>query len=225
MEPFACIEADMLGSKNVVLFDFDGTVANTQPAIFRVVREVLSQRGYDCTDDELLPLIGPPLEEGIRLVCDIDAPGALEVVREYRDVFERTVTADEIPLFPGVHDVLDRLRAQGRLLAIATSRLEVSASSLIDALGVTQFDAVAGRVPGIRYSKSESILAALSMLGASPKDAVMVGDRKYDVIGAAEVGIPCVGLYSGAAEDGELEGAGAVAICRSMGEVGALLGI
>lgn len=214
-----------LASKPVVLFDFDGTVADTQTAIFRSVREVLSRRGYDLSDDQLRPLIGPPLEEGIRLVCDIDADGAREVAVEYRALFERTVTADEIPVFPGMRELLDALRSQGRRIAVATSRIESATKDLIAMLGVTQFHAIAGRVSGVRYSKTESISAALDLLDASPDQAVMIGDRKYDVLGAAALGIPCIGLYSGAAEDGELEGAGAVAVCRSIDEIASLLGV
>lgn len=167
-----------LASKPVVLFDFDGTVADTQTAIFRSVREVLSRRGYDLSDDQLRPLIGPPLEEGIRLVCDIDADGAREVAVEYRALFERTVTADEIPVFPGMRELLDALRSQGRRIAVATSRIESATKDLIAMLGVTQFHAIAGRVSGVRYSKTESISAALDLLDASPDQAVMIGDRK-----------------------------------------------
>lgn len=225
MERVSQSELSALASKAVVLFDFDGTVADTQPAIFRSVREVLSRRGYDLSDDQLRPLIGPPLEEGIRLVCDIDADGAREVAVEYRALFERTVTADEIPVFPGMRELLDALRSRGRRIAVATSRIESATKDLIAMLGVTQFHAIAGRVPGVRYSKAESISAALDLLDASPDQAVMIGDRKYDVLGAASLGIPCIGLYSGAAEAGELEGAGAVAVCRSIDELASLLGV
>ncbi len=225
MERVDQFDLPALASKPVVLFDFDGTVADTQPAIFRSVREVLSRRGYDLSDDQLRPLIGPPLEEGIRLVCDIDADGAREVAIEYRALFERTVTADEIPVFPGMRELLDALRSRGRRIAVATSRIESATKDLIAMLGVTQFHAIAGRVQGVRYSKAESISAALDLLDASPDQAVMIGDRKYDVLGAAALGIPCIGLYSGAAEDGELEGAGAVAVCRSIDEIASLLGV
>lgn len=218
-------EAAGLASRPVVLFDFDGTVADTQPAIFRTVSEVLACHGYELSHEQLLPLIGPPLEEGIGLVCDIDADEIQVVAAEYRDLFERTVTAEEVPLLTGMRDLLDALGMQGRRLAVATSRIESSTKDLIDLLGVTQFDAVAGRVIGVRYSKKESIAAALEMLGADADQAVMIGDRKYDVLGAAALGIPCIGLYSGAAEPGELEGAGAVAVCRSVAEIGALLGV
>ncbi len=126
------------------------------------------------------------------------------------------------------------LTASGKRLAVATSRVEAPTCKLLDSLGVTQFEAVAGRIPGFRETKAQSIAAAavagripgfretkaqsiaaaLDALGATRADAVMVGDRMYDVRGAAELGIPCIGIYSGAAVPGELEEAGAVAACK-----------
>lgn len=208
----------------VVLFDFDGTIADTQPAIMRVVGKVLSSHGYELSEEQMLPLIGPPLEIGIKLVTDMGEEEVQVVAAEYRALFERTVTPADIPLFPHTADLLDALTASGKRLAVATSRVEAPTCELLKSLGVTQFAAVAGRIPGFRETKAESISAALEALGAIATDAVMVGDRMYDVRGAAELGIPCIGIYSGAAVPGELEGAGAVATCADMIEVGRVLG-
>lgn len=214
-----------IDERPIVLFDFDGTVANTQPAIMRAVGAVLARHGYELGEDQLLPLIGPPLEIGIRLVTDMDEREALDVAAEYRELFSQTVTADDIPLFPGTLELLDALIAAGKRVAVATSRIESSTLDLIAALGLTQFDVVAGRVPGVRETKADSISAALAALGARPCDAVMVGDRMYDVAGAMELGIPCIGVYSGAAAPGEHEEAGAVAVCADMVQVGRVLGV
>ncbi len=189
----------------VVLFDFDGTVADTQPAIMRAVGTVLSNHGYELSEEQMLPLIGPPLEIGIKLVTDMGEQEVQVVAAEYRALFERTVTPADIPLFPHTADLLDALAALGKRLAVATSRVEAPTCKLLDSLGVTQFEAVAGRIPGFRETKAESIAAALDALGATSADAVMVGDRMYDVRGAAELGIPWIGIYYGAAFHGELE--------------------
>ncbi len=217
-------EGPSLHERPIVLFDYDGTLANTQPAIMRVVGEVLGQRGYELSEEQMLPLIGPPLEVGIRMVTDMGEREAYRVAAEYRELFERTVTPADIPLFPYVPELLDVLVASGRRVAVATSRVEASTRDLLADLGVTQFEVVAGRIPGVRETKAESIAAALEALGATSVDAVMVGDRMYDVQGAAELGIPCIGIYSGAAAPGELEQAGAVAACKDMLEVGRVLG-
>lgn len=214
-----------IDERPVVLFDFDGTLANTQPAIMRTVGTVLARHGYELSEEQMLPLIGPPLEIGVRLVTDVDEQEAQVIADEYRALFERTVTLADIPLFPRTAELLDALVASGRRVAVATSRIEASTRDLIDALGVTQFEFVAGRIPGFRETKAASIAAALEALGATAADAVMVGDRMYDVRGAAELGIPCIGIYSGAAVPGELEGAGAVAVCEDMAGVGRVLGV
>jgi len=112
-----------------------------------------------------------------------------------------------------------------RRYSTTPSRVEAPTCKLLDSLGVTQFEAVAGRIPGFRETKAESIAAALDALGATSADAVMVGDRMYDVRGAAELGIPCIGIYSGAAVPGELEEVGAVAACKDILEVGRVLGV
>lgn len=213
-----------ISERPVVLFDFDGTIADTQPAIIRAVGAVLARRGYHLSEEQLLPLIGPPLEVGIRLVADMDEREAEDIAREYRDLFNRTVTPEEIPPLPGAIELLDALLAQGRRIAVATSRIESSANDLLQMMGIAQFEVVAGRVPGVRETKADSIEAALRTLGARPSEAVMVGDRMYDVLGAAEHGVPCIGLYSGAAAAGELERAGALVSCSSMMDVGRALG-
>lgn len=214
-----------LAARPVVLFDFDGTLANTQPAIMRVVSEVLARRDISLTEAQVLPLIGPPLEDGIRLVANVSEDEALRIAAEYRDLFARTVTAADIPLFPGTAALLDALAAAGKRIAVATSRLEASTAELVRDLGVTHFEAVCGRVPGVRQTKAESIAAALAALDVRPEDAVMVGDRMYDVLGAAELDIPCIGIYSGAAAPGEHEEAGAAAVCTDMFDVARVLGV
>lgn len=214
-----------ISERPVVLFDFDGTIADTQPAIMRTVGDVLARHGYHLTEEQMLPLIGPPLEVGIRLVTDMDEREARCVASEYRDLFNRTVTAEEVPPLPGAIELLDALLAAGRRIAVATSRIESSANDLLEMMGIAHFEVVAGRVPGVRETKAESIGAALRALGASSSDAVMVGDRMYDVTGAAEHGIPCIGLYSGAAAPGEHERAGAAATCPRLEDVGRMLGL
>ncbi|MDY2777122.1 MAG: HAD hydrolase-like protein [Collinsella sp.] len=220
-----CFKAGAVPCRPVVLFDFDGTVVDSTPAIFRVAGEVMAKHGCVRTHEEMRPMIGPPLEEGFRLVCGFDDDEVAICAREYRDIFSQTVTAREFPLMPGMADLLDDLRRAGRRLAIATSRMESSAVQMVSALGLDHFEAVIGRVPGVRYSKAESIGGALEALSISPKDAIMVGDREHDVLGAADWGMPCIGIYTGGARPGELERAGAIATCDSVGALRELLGL
>lgn len=213
-----------LVAKPVVLFDFDGTVVDTQPAIIRVASQVLVNHGMPRpTTQQMLPIVGPPLEEGFMLVAGIGPDDATVWAAEYRALFDEVVTPEDYPVLPGMRELLDDLHAQGRRLAVATSRMEDGAVRMVAAQSLTQFGAVCGRVPGVRNSKAASIAAALEQLGATPADAVMVGDRHNDVEGAREVGLPCVGIYNGAAAAGEHERAGAAAVAHAMSELRELL--
>lgn len=203
----------------VVLFDFDGTVSNTIPAILRVATEVLARHCVQVERDRMLLMIGPPLEEGFKLIGGVSEEDALAYAAEYRALFDEIITPDDYPVLPGVVELLDVLNAQGKRLAIATSRIEATTRRMVGNLGLDQFEAIAGRIIGVRYSKTESIQAALDMLGVDASQAVMVGDRFYDVEGAAALDVPCVGVYTGAAAPGELEAAGAVAVAQGTEEL------
>ena len=82
------------------------------------------------------------------------------------------------------------------------------------------FDCVIGcEYDGSRSTKAEVVTAVLAETHTPPEDALMVGDRKYDVTGAAACGVPCIGVYYGYAEPGELEAAGAAATVQTVAEL------
>ena len=198
-------------ARPVALFDFDGTLVDTGPIVMRTAAAVLSARGYTPAElADLSCLIGPPLVEGFRDNFRMTQREAEEATAEYRRIFDQAGPSDYPPM-PGALELLDTLRVHGRAVAVATSRLETGARKLATDVDILpRVDALAGVVPGVRATKADSIADALKMLGRTPEEAFMVGDRHHDVEGAAALGIPCVGVYSGAAKPGELEGAGAV---------------
>ena len=83
---------------------------------------------------------------------------------------------------------------------------------MVASLGLTQFEAVIGRVHGVRYSKAESIEGALQALRVPARDAVMVGDRLHDIEGAHACGLPALGVTYGYGSRNELTAAGADAL-------------
>ncbi|QWT17208.1 HAD hydrolase-like protein [Collinsella sp. zg1085] len=215
-----------IAQRPVVLFDFDGTVVDTQPAIIHVARLVLEEHGItNMSDADFLPMIGPPLEEGFELISGLSKAEAHTLAVEYRERFERDIAPRDISLFPGMQTLLDSLRSQGRRLAIATSRYEYTALDILNAHALTQFEAVCGRVDGIRNTKPASIAAALEALHSTSDEALMIGDRYHDVVGARACNMPCIGIYSGAAAAGELEAAGAYATVQNVHELSVLLGV
>ena len=213
-------------NRPVVLFDFDGTVADTGRAVMTSTRKTLAARGFsEAQMGDLRRMIGPPLWKSFHDFYGFSREESEVVANEYRALFEE-LGPEDYPVFPGIPGLLDGLVARGRRLAVATSRLEGKAIEMVHELGLSRFEAIVGmNPPQGRETKADSIRYALAVLGASPTDAVMIGDRYNDVEGAHAMGVPCIGIYTGAAKPGEHESAGADAVMHSVEELATAFGV
>ena len=213
-------DTDVAG-RELVIFDFDGTLADSVPAIKRTAREVLLAHGLtDETMGDLTRLIGPPFPQAYSLVYGFSEDEAAQITEEYRAIY-RAIGHDAWPLFDGIRELLRDLRAAGRLTAVASSkRMELVRVALADNHVDDLFDLALGKASDAESSKAGLIARALGELGVRPGDAVMVGDRHHDVEAAAAVGVACVGVtYGGATRPGELEAAGARAVVSTVEEL------
>jgi phosphoglycolate phosphatase-like HAD superfamily hydrolase len=125
---------------------------------------------------------------------------------------------------PGAVELLRQLKERGYVLALASSKPEAMCHIICDHYGLSPWlDVIAGSPPGLDAEKAEVIRSALERLGIAENDCrrvLMVGDRKYDVLGAAAFGMDCAGAeFFGYAEPGELEEAGAVTVVNTTGEL------
>lgn len=215
---------DVTGRK-VVLFDFDGTLADTIVTITGTARRALLAHGMREGDlGDLRRLVGPPFPQAFTLVYGIAPDEAARITEDYRRLYGE-LGAAAWPLFDGVRELLLRLRAEGRRCAVATAkRTELVERALSDNGVAELFDARLGKASDADESKAVTVGRALDALGADASDAVMVGDRRFDVEAAAAHGIPCVGvLYGGSCERAELVDAGACAVAGSVAELGRIL--
>ncbi len=208
-----------------MIFDFDGTLSDTTRCVTATLERVLSANGF--TRDEMGDLrrfVGPPLVDAFQEIYGMDRAEAERYTAQYRAAFDDMTPAD-YPVFEGLPALLDDLVAAGRRLAIATSRLEERALSMIDELGLTQVPVVRGmNVPAGRATKVDAIRDVLIVCGTGPEDAVMVGDTHFDVEGAHALGLPCIGVTYGATSTAaELRAAGADAVCATVDALRALL--
>ena len=211
--------------RELVIFDFDGTLANTVDGICATATAVL--RAHGLPEDELAKvpqLIGPPFPQAFSLVFGLSEEEAAQVTEEYRAIYKDLGLAGW-PLYPGARELLGDLRAAGRRLAVASSKRQELVRRAVGDNGVLDlFDVCLGKTSDDEADKTATIARAIEQLGLTPADAVMVGDRHYDVDAAAACGVPCVGVtYGGTAAPGELEDAGACAIAGSVDELRRLL--
>ena len=211
--------------RRAIVFDFDGTLANTLPSIVATARQVLQE--YGMSDEEMgdvSRLVGPPFPQAFSLLYGVSMDDAIAITERYRQLYD-LVGKDAWPLFDGVPSLLAKLRAAGKKLAIASSKKQgLVLRALQDNEAESSFDAVCGKLNDIDYSKADAISAALVALEAEPAVALMVGDRMYDAHAAHELGMPCVGVtWGGAGSAEELAKAGCVAVVDTVGELADLL--
>ncbi len=213
-------DADVSG-RGVVIFDFDGTLADTVGGITATARAALLAHGVPEGElGDVSCVVGPPFPQAFSMYYDLTDAEAAAVTADYRDRYER-LGPDAWPLFDGMTGVLLDLRAAGRRLAVASSKRQTFLEAALDDCGVAGlFDALVGKDAEGSLSKEDAIRSVLVELGVSAEDAVMVGDRRFDAEAARACGVPCVGVtYGGAAEPAELEAVGALVVADSVVEL------
>ena len=175
-----------------MIFDLDGTLTDSADGIVASFRHALGEIGAAVPDGDLAGrIVGPPMHQTLRAM----GLGALaaEAMTAYRADYTARGWAMN-SLFDGIGDLLADLRAAGVRLAVATSKAEPMAQRIIAHFGLDEhFEVVAGASPdGVRSSKADVVAHALAQLRPLPERVLMVGDRSYDVEGAAAHGIQTV---------------------------------
>lgn len=207
-----------------VLFDLDGTLTDSAPGITNSVAYMLAHYGIREEAKNLLHFVGPPLTESLRELYGFDNEKGMEAVGFFREYFNEKGWLENAP-YPGVEDLLRSLKAAGLTLLVATSKPEFQAVRVLNHFSLAKyFDHICGAPPDSEEGARKSVVirAALSRLG-DPSPAVMVGDRRHDVAGAHEAGLPCIGVLYGYGDRGELQGAGAEFIAEDVADLRQIL--
>ncbi|MGM9618398.1 MAG: HAD hydrolase-like protein [Oscillospiraceae bacterium] len=200
-----------------ILFDLDGTLTDPKAGITTAVSVALRHFGIEAEPDSLTKFIGPPLDEGFREFYGFDEAQAKEAIREFRAYYSRQGWRENVP-YEGAAALLAELQAAGRHLLVATSKPEVFAVKILEHFGMAQyFDGICGApLEDPNGAKKAAVIRdALRRFGAVG-DAVMVGDRRHDVQGAHEAGLPAIGVLYGYGDRDELTAAGAEQIAEDI---------
>ena len=208
-----------------VLFDLDGTLTDPKPGITQCVQYALRCMGIEEPDlDKLEPFIGPPLTDSFREFYGMDQEQAAEAVAKYRERFsEKGLYENEI--YPGMKQMLENLKTAGCHLAVASSKPEHFVKLILEYFDIDgYFEVIVGsELDGTRCQKEEVVAEALRRFfpdGNIPcDDIVMVGDRKFDIIGGREKGLQQIGVAYGYEPEGELEAAEAEYIVNDLDEL------
>jgi len=213
--------------RRLVLFDLDGTLVDSTPGIWASIRVAAAALGLpEPTPGQLRSMVGPPLDDGFAGAFGLAADDVVRAVAAYREHYAAGAMFDA-EVYAGVPDLLAGLRADGAVLAVATSKPEPFAVRVLDHVGLlAQFASVHGAtLDGTVRHKDEVVAAALAAHPDGDRP-VLVGDRSHDVLGARAHGLPCIGAGWGPAPPGELAAAGAAAVAATPADVpGALAGL
>jgi phosphoglycolate phosphatase len=201
---------------DTIFFDLDGTLTDPKPGITRSIQYALQKLDLPVpTQDELTWCIGPPLRASFVTMLGGERL-ADRAVTLYRERFA-DVGLYENSVYPDIERVLATLRASPHRLFVATSKPRIFAERIIDHFGLTgRFEYVFGsELDGTRVNKGDLLAYAIDTAGVDPSQALMIGDRSHDMVGARNNGIRGIGVLYGYGSEEELVGAGASHVCAS----------
>ncbi len=211
---------------NYILFDLDGTITESAPGIMNSARYALKHFGIEAPPvEKLKKFVGPPLFESFTQMFGIPEAEANEAIRVYREYYaEKGIFENEV--YDGIEDMLKALVDGGKTVALATSKPEVYARKILVHFGLDKYFTQICGIPleDEKMTKAQVIATCLKKLGSPDKSRVlMVGDRDYDVKGANQNGIGCLGVLFGYGDREELESAGAIMIAEAANEIAELI--
>ena len=205
-----------------VLFDLDGTLANTSPGVFKATDYMIDKlKLRPLTMDEKRSILGPPLWLSFNKFWGIEGKELEDAIELYREFYVSKGFTQNDP-YPGNEELLSKLQKEGFILLVATSKPNHATPQVLDSLGYTKyFTYVACPAPENESTdKSVLIIEALTNAGCKNySEAIMIGDRKFDILGARKAGVDSIGITYGFGSVEELKEAGATYICNSTKEI------
>ena len=202
-----------------ILFDLDGTLTDSGEGIMNCAKLALEHYGIQVPDIQSLRVfVGPPLVDSF-VRFGVPAEEANNAVAIYRSRYLTVGKFENFP-YPGIEELLQKLKADGHKLYVATSKPETTSIEILDHFGLSKyFDIICGATMDKTRSSKASVIAYLLRQIENAGNIMMVGDTAFDVLGAKVHGIPTIGVSWGYGEIADMEASGAVGIAHTMNEL------
>jgi phosphoglycolate phosphatase len=182
---------------SAILFDLDGTIVDSAPGITATLAYTFDRMGLPVPDQaELVQYVGPPILDSFRDLAHMDLATSHRALEIYREQYLAHGVTDAT-LYPGVADVLKAIFDAGVPLSLATSKPEGPARIILDHVDVLRyFTVVTGASDDETRSAKKDVVAEamqrLAAFDAGLSNTIMVGDRHYDILGAAANNVPTI---------------------------------
>lgn len=206
-----------------LFFDLDGTLIDPAEGIINCLHHAFDTLGIKDVPEDLHWCIGPPLHESLATLVGPDRVD--EALAAYRKRYGELGLYEHV-VYDGIPDLLADLNRQGYQLCLATSKVKVFADRILTHFDLAQHfqHAFGSELDGSLSNKAELLAHGLAVTGVAAADAVMIGDRKFDMIGASANDIATIGVTWGYGSVEELEQAGAGRLVASVADLAGLFG-
>jgi len=208
-----------------ILFDLDGTLTDPKTGITTCVAYAAEKAGFGKHDpDEFISFIGPPLKNQFMNHFNTDDATGDRLLRFYRERFSVVGLFENEP-YEGIAELLDKLNHLGFRLYVATSKPEIYSVRILEKFDLKKYfcKVYGSLLDGTHVEKEQLISHLLKQEKLNSDECIMIGDRKYDIIGAKENGIASVGVLYGYGCEKEFVDSGAEYIISDVDELGKLL--
>tara|TARA_B100000676_G_scaffold204632_1_gene200865 strand:+ start:173 stop:823 length:651 start_codon:yes stop_codon:yes gene_type:complete len=195
--------------RRIVFFDLDGTLTDAGPGIKACINYALDKMNFEKLGVNSDWVVGPSLW-GTFKKLGVPEENLNEAVNLYRERYNVKGYVEN-SVYVGIPGQLTKLQEMGYVLSLATSKPTVSANAILEYFELTKYFSYefGSNLDGSLSDKSTLLKHALTVTGFEPKNAIMIGDRQYDIIGAKSNLIKSVGVSYGYGSITELRKAGA----------------
>jgi phosphoglycolate phosphatase len=202
-----------------ILFDLDGTLTDSGEGIINCAALALQHFGIPVPDRETMRVfVGPPLHDSF-IRFGVPEDKAEEAIHIYRSRYIPIGKFENTP-YPGIADLLQKLKEQGHRLYVATSKPEQMSIEILEHFDLAKyFTLICGASLDLSRNSKDAVIAYLLQQTETDGEIVMVGDTAFDVLGAKMHGIPTIGVSWGYGKVEDMENAGAAAIVHTMDEL------
>lgn len=206
------------------IFDLDGTLTDTIPAISHFGNSALSKFGFpEISPDRYKILVGNGRDLLIhRMLEEVGAntqENYINVGKAYDAGYEADPLYKTAP-YDGIMELLDSLKNAGIKIAVLTNKPDNVAQDVVKLFFGDRFDLIVGQKPGVKIKPDpEGAFAIASELGTDTSECVFIGDTYVDISTGKNAGMTAIGVLWGFRDEAELLGAGADHIVAHPSEI------
>lgn len=196
----------------------DGTLIDSGEGVLESLATAIESYNISYDKKRLPEMIGPPFGIGLKNIFNIDVNKYPGIIARYRDTY-RATGWNKYKVYDGIIDVIKELKKRGHKIILGTSKPIEFAEKILKQMDCLKyFDFIGAAESDTKRATKEEVLAWVieeCRINDEKNQAIMIGDRMYDILGARAVGIETIGVLWGYGSKEELKKYGAKQIIKS----------